>query len=65
MKKECRPDMDQRTQYLAMEDDEPMCYRNVEGYPDPTAYLALRSVMKRSKTVKKDGPPRTQVAHYD
>ena len=30
-------------------DDEPLCYRNSEGYTDPTAFFALRSVMKESK----------------
>ena len=53
-------------------DDEPLCYRNSEGYPDPTAYFALRNAMKKPKAAdepqaKKDKPrrPRTQVVHYD
>ena len=48
-------------------DDEPLCYRNSEGYSDPTAYFALRNVMKKSNAQKKEKPrrPRTQVVHYD
>ena len=51
-------------------DNEPLRYRNSEGYPDPTAFFALRNVMKpaglkhRTKTEKKRHP-RTQVVHYD
>ena len=51
-------------------DNEPLRYRNSEGYSDPTAFFALRSVMKPSrlnhkvKTEKKHRP-RTQVIHYD
>ena len=58
-------DSEQRTHHSDMEDDAPLCYRNAEGYPDPTAYFALRSAMKEPQPAKKDGPPRTQVAHYD
>ena len=48
-------------------DDEPLCYRNSEGYSDPTAYFALRNVMKKPKPQKKEKlrRPRTQVVHYD
>ena len=48
-------------------DDEPLCYRNSEGYSDPTAYFALRNVMKKPKPQKEAKPrrPRTQVVHYD
>ena len=47
-------------------DDEPPCYRNSEGYSDPTAYFALRNVMKKSKQKKeKHRRLRTQVVHYD
>lgn len=53
-------------------DDEPLCYRNSEGYSDPTAYFALRNVMRKPKAeketcVKKEKKlhPRTQVVHYD
>lgn len=53
-------------------DDEPLCYRNSEGYTDPTAFFALRSVMKESKPMKKTHEKkerqrqiRTQVIHYD
>ena len=51
-------------------DHEPLRYRNSEGYPDPTAFFALRNVMKparpkhKSKAEKKHHP-RTQVIHYD
>ena len=48
-------------------DDEPLSYRNSEGYSDPTAYFALRNVMKKPKPQKKEKlrRPRTQVVHYD
>ena len=53
-------------------DDEPLCYRNSEGYTDPTAFFALRSVMKESKPMKethakkvKQRRIRTRVIHYD
>ena len=51
-------------------DNEPLRYRNPEGYSDPTAFFALRNVMKparpkhKSKAEKKHHP-RTQVIHYD
>ena len=51
-------------------DNEPLHYRNSEGYSDPTAFFALRNVMKpavlrhRAKAEKKHHP-RTQVIHYD
>ena len=51
-------------------DNEPLRYRNSEGYSDPTAFFALRNVMKpavlrhRAKAEKKHRP-RTQVIHYD
>ena len=51
-------------------DNEPLHYRNSEGYSDPTAFFALRKVMKparpkhKSKAEKKHHP-RTQVIHYD
>ena len=51
-------------------DNEPLRYRNFEGYSDPTAFFALRNVMKptvlrhKAKTEKKHHP-RTQVIHYD
>ena len=51
-------------------DNEPLRYRNSEGYSDPTAFFALRNVMK--PTVLRHKPkaeikhhPRTQVVHYD
>ena len=53
-------------------DDEPLCYRNSEGYTDPTAFFALRSVMKQPKSTKKTHAKkekqrriRTLVIHYD
>ena len=51
-------------------DNEPLRYRNPEGYSDPTAFFALRNVMKpaglkhKSKAEKRH-QPRTQVIHYD
>ena len=50
--------------------NEPLRYRNSEGYPDPTAFFALRNVMRptvqrhKAKAEKKHRP-RTQVIHYD
>lgn len=53
-------------------DDEPLCYRNSEGYTDPTAFFALRSAMKEPKSMKethakkeKQRRIRTRVIHYD
>ena len=51
-------------------DNEPLRYRNSEGYSDPTAFFALRNVMRptvqRHKAkVEKRHHPRTQVIHYD
>ena len=45
-------------------DNEPLRYRNSEGYSDPTAFFALRSAMRKPKAAKKRHP-RTQVVHYD
>ena len=50
--------------------NEPLRYRNSEGYPDPTAFFALRNVMKpaglkHKSKAKKKHHPRTQVVHYD
>ena len=51
-------------------DNEPLRYRNSEGYSDPTAFFALRNVMRltvqrhKAKAEKKHHP-RTQVIHYD
>lgn len=66
-------DEDQRNRCPILNgDDEPLCYRNSEGYSDPTAYFALRNVMKKPKMEKeshvkkeKKRHPRTQVVHYD
>ena len=63
--KACHPDAEQRSWNPTEEDDALLCYRNAEGYHDPTAYHPLRSAMKKSQPAKKDRPPRTQVAHYD
>lgn len=48
-------------------DDEPLCYRNSEGYSDPTAYFALLNAMKKpeQKEKEKQRRSRTQVVHYD
>lgn len=63
-----------------VEDHEPLRYRNSEGYPDPTAYFALRNVMRKPNggikggqkpqgnwkhKAEKKSRPRTQVVHYD
>ena len=51
-------------------DNEPLHYRNSEGYSDPTVFFALRNVMRptvqrhKAKAEKKHYP-RTQVIHYD
>ena len=51
-------------------DNEPLRYRNPEGYSDPTAFFALRNVMRltvqrhKAKAEKKLRP-RMQVIHYD
>ena len=57
---------------ICSRDDEPLCYRNSEGYTDPTAFFALRSVMKEPKSTKKTHAKkekqrriRTRVIHYD
>ena len=64
-------DEERRAQCLILNaDNEPLRYRNSEGYSDPTAFFALRNVMKparpkhKSKAEKKHRP-RTQVIHYD
>ena len=51
-------------------DNEPLRYRNSEGYSDPTAFFALRNVMR--PTVLRHKPKAekkrhhwTQVIHYD
>ena len=51
-------------------DNEPLRYRNSEGYSDPTAFFALRNVMKpaglkQKPKAEKKHRPRTQVIHYD
>ena len=51
-------------------DNGPLRYRNSEGYPDPTAFFALRNVMeparpKHKSKAEKKHHPRTQVIHYD
>ena len=69
-------DEEQRARCPSLNDDEPLRYRNTEGYSDPTAFFALRNAMKATKPKKKkkvaDKPkgkkkrhPRTQVVHYD
>ena len=50
--------------------NEPLRYRNSEGYSDPTAFFALRNVMKpaglkQKPKAEKKHRPRTQVIHYD
>ena len=69
-------DEEKRTRCPILNDDEPLRYRNSEGYSDPTAFFALRNVMKATKPKKKTKAvnkpkskkkrhPRTQVVHYD
>lgn len=67
-------DEDQRARCPILNgDDEPLSYRNSEGYFDPTAYFALRNVMRKTKpagkpqSAKKEKPrrPQTQIVHYD
>jgi len=69
-------DEEKRTRCPILNDDEPLRYRNTEGYSDPTAFFALRNVMKATKPKKKTKAvnkpkskkkrhPRTQVVHYD
>ena len=64
-------DEERRTQCPILNaDNEPLRYRNSDGYSDPTAFFALRNVMKpavlrhRAKAEKKRHH-RTQVVHYD
>ena len=50
--------------------DEPLRYRNSEGYSDPTAFFALRNVMKptmlrHKPKAEKKSHHWTQVIHYD
>ena len=69
-------DEEKRTRCPILNGDEPLRYRNSEGYSDPTAFFALRNVMKATKPKKKTKAvnkpkskkkrhPRTQVVHYD
>ena len=64
-------DEEQRTSCPILNaDNEPLRYRNSEGYSDPTAFFALRNVMKPAKLnykakAEKKRRPRTQVIHYD
>ena len=64
-------DEEQRAQCPSLNaDNEPLRYRNSEGYSDLTAFFALRNVMKPGRLKKKARPekkhhPRTQVIHYD
>ena len=52
---------------ILKEENEPLRYRNSEGYPDPTAFFALRNVAReQSKPQQQEKRrPRTQVVHYD
>ena len=50
--------------------NEPLRYRNSEGYSDPTAFFALRNIMKptvlrHKPKAEKKHHPRTRVIHYD
>ena len=72
----CQYDEEKRARCSILNNDDPLRYRNTEGYSDPTAFFALRNAMKatspkkKKKTVnepkgKKKRHPRTQVVHYD
>ena len=65
---------EQRARCPILNDDEPLRYRNSEGYSAPTAFFALRNAMRKPKKETKaaNNPkgtkkrhPRTQVVHYD
>ena len=67
-------DAEKRARCPILNDDEPLRYRNSEGYSDPTAFFALRNAMRKpkKKTKAANNPkgtkkrhPRTQVVHYD
>ena len=67
-------DEEKRARCPILNDDEPLRYRNSEGYSDPTAFFALRNAMRKPKKKtkaankpkgKKKRHPRTQVVHYD
>lgn len=62
-------DENERKNCPLVEDDEPLRYRNSEGYPDPTAYFALRNMMRKphggQQHKTKKHRPRTQVVYYD
>ncbi len=67
-------DAEKRARCPILNDDEPLRYRNSEGYSDPTAFFALRNAMRKPKKKtkvankpkgKKKHHPRTQVVHYD
>ena len=50
--------------------NEPLRYRNSEGYSDPTAFFALRNIMKptvlrHKPKAEKKHHPRMRVIHYD
>ena len=50
--------------------NEPLRYRNSEGYSDPTAFFALRNIMKptvlrHKPKAEKKHHPRTRVIYYD
>ena len=52
---------------ILKEENEPLRYRNSEGYPDPTAFFALRNVAREQSKPRPQEKrrPRTQVVHYD
>ena len=64
-------DEERRTQCPILNaDNEPLRYRNSEGYSDPTAFFALRNVMRptgleHKAQAEKKHRPRTRVIHYD
>lgn len=51
---------------ILKEEEEPLRYRNSEGYPDPTAFFAMRNVLREQRRKEaKQRQPRTMVVHYD
>ena len=51
---------------ILKEEEEPLRYRNSEGYPDPTAFFAMRNVLREQRRKEaKQRQLRTMVVHYD
>lgn len=54
---------------IAHEPEEPLSFKNPEGYADPTSFFALRNVMRETRQRKKQEPRKrkhvVQVIHYE